>query len=582
MVVYYVNKVSEYLVDYHYPIKHGDICMLYDGEVVKTIYIDGETSSDSIWRDFKFIDSKSLRSYKFPISDCIICAPLYSKKAIGNNILLTQLIKECTGEWLLDFLNGTSAILSGISDYWDLKILKRLVGDDDIKVVYENEEILSQFFDGTEISNPELSKKVDNETNADIDSLSAKKYTAGFSIEALGSIEDFIDKRSYNILLDVLSGESLPTIASKYEITRERTRQIVVNTIRLSKTFFLEQRKELTQKRIENTKLNAQIQLLQEENKSLKAQLDKLGSKYKDSSVEYLTDDLAELLETPLRDISLPIRAGNALKLMEISKFADIPQITNESQVMSVRNTGRKTVYDIQRMLKDFRLTFGMTYQEVIEVLKENDWYKAQRKWIKSKSILTDSSLLKDSATPTPASNDLLEIKKLKDNEENYTIKNYEECSSPKKEFHLDKLNNLDTQSRKGQSWTPEEEERMKSLFQRGVNFSTIADTLKRTEVAIKLRLAKLGLIDYQYSKEENNVSPSNDLQLVDFAYSSIAVTGKVKKYEDDLKAMGGVLRVSIRYGSIWLFSEKCRSKLERYIKGDRSVVHDTKDVNKM
>ena len=122
----------------------------------------------------------------------------------------------------------------------------------------------------------------------------------------------------------------------------------------------------------------------------------------------------------------------------------------------------------------------------------------------------------------------------------------------------------------------------MKSLFQRGVNFSTIADTLKRTEVAIKLRLAKLGLIDYQYSKEENNVSPSNDLQLVDFAYSSIAVTGKVKKYEDDLKAMGGVLRVSIRYGSIWLFSEKCRSKLERYIKGDRSVVHDTKDVNKM
>ena len=39
MVVYYIKKESESLADYRYPIKEGDICMLYDGEVIKTVYI---------------------------------------------------------------------------------------------------------------------------------------------------------------------------------------------------------------------------------------------------------------------------------------------------------------------------------------------------------------------------------------------------------------------------------------------------------------------------------------------------------------------------------------------------------------
>ena len=150
MVVYYIKKEGESLADYRYPIKEGDICMLYDGEIIKTVYIDSELDPNSIWRDFKFIDTKSLKSYQFPTSDSILCAPIGDKHAIGDTWLLTQLIKECKGEWLLDFLNETSAVLSGFVDYWDLGILSRFIGDNNLEVAYENEESLSEFLEKPE------------------------------------------------------------------------------------------------------------------------------------------------------------------------------------------------------------------------------------------------------------------------------------------------------------------------------------------------------------------------------------------------------------------------------------------------
>lgn len=56
--------------------------------------------------------------------------------------------------------------------------------------------------------------------------------------------------------------------------------------------------------------------------------------------------------------------------------------------------------------------------------------------------------------------------------------------------------------NRRGKSWTEEEERLIKFYFLRGKDFSTIAELIGRTEVAIKSRLSKLGLIDYTYGQE--------------------------------------------------------------------------------
>ena len=63
---------------------------------------------------------------------------------------------------------------------------------------------------------------------------------------------------------------------------------------------------------------------------------------------------------------------------------------------------------------------------------------------------------------------------------------------------------------RRGKTWTEDEENLIKQYYQQGKDFITIASLLGRTEVAIKARLAKLGLIDYTYGQEKTSHSQAN------------------------------------------------------------------------
>lgn len=66
------------------------------------------------------------------------------------------------------------------------------------------------------------------------------------------------------------------------------------------------------------------------------------------------------------------------------------------------------------------------------------------------------------------------------------------------------------TESRKGKPWTKEEEDKITHHFNQGRDTSSIASIIGRTEVAIKARLAKLGLIEYTYGQEEKTSSVDN------------------------------------------------------------------------
>ena len=381
MVVYYIKKTSENLADYRYPIKEGDLCMLYDGEVIKTIYIDSERDTNSIWRDFKFIDTKSLKSYQFPTTDSILCAPIGESHAIGNTGLLTQLIQECKGEWLLDFLNETSSVLSGFVDYWDLEVLKRLTGDDEVKITYEEEDTISEFID----------KPKEDEVNVEDDDIhDDDDYTdlpinydiKRFCLSALACIEDQLDMRDYQILYDTIKGESRKSIAEKHRLTQERIRQIVVKTTKQAKELLIEQHNNLEKEKEDNARLDLQLNLMKEEIVKLKALIPKeLLFQQKDNK-EDLDSELVKLLETPIEYFNLPVRAVNILLFMEVKKFVDIPQIESSMKLLSERNSGKKTVHDISCLLKDFHLSFGMSYTEIVDVLIANDWHTAKRKWM--------------------------------------------------------------------------------------------------------------------------------------------------------------------------------------------------------
>ena len=67
------------------------------------------------------------------------------------------------------------------------------------------------------------------------------------------------------------------------------------------------------------------------------------------------------------------------------------------------------------------------------------------------------------------------------------------------------------TDDRKGKTWTPDEEEKIAFYYSRGIDFASIAERMGRTEIAIKARLAKLGLIEYTYEKDEEAISLNNE-----------------------------------------------------------------------
>ena len=224
-----------------------------------------------------------------------------------------------------------------------------------------------------------------------------------FCLSALTCLKGQMDNRTYQILSDTLKGESRNSIADKYGLTQERIRQIVVKATKRAKEMLVEQRNNLEKEKEENARLNVQLNLMSEEIVSLKASLPKESLIKEMDYGEDLDAGLVELLETPLNKIDLPVRAAKTLLFMGIEKFADIPQIKSETTVLRIKNSGKKTVHDILKILNDFHLTFGMSFTAIVEVLTTNDWYEAEKKWIvgwkKKKPKYSDNTVNQESAT---------------------------------------------------------------------------------------------------------------------------------------------------------------------------------------
>lgn len=165
----------------------------------------------------------------------------------------------------------------------------------------------------------------------------------------------------------------------------------------------------------------------------------------------------------------------------------------------------------------------------------------------------------------------------------------------------------ISSEDRRGKSWTKEEEELIARYFQQGMNTATIAQNLGRTEVAIKSRLARLGLIDYTYGqedkesiiKEETKLSNEDDFRIENgFTKCSIfnKAGEKVFSEEGKLKYIGGKLYrlklmnvcftlKSMRFnGSIWMKGEKKivaypQTKLYRILDSSVYYIEDVEDI---
>src|SRR5215204_1180206 len=82
---------------------------------------------------------------------------------------------------------------------------------------------------------------------------------------------------------------------------------------------------------------------------------------------------LAELFRTPIDDLELSVRSVNSLKNSNIRSLGDLVRQT-ESQILQVKNFGKKSLQEIADLLEREGLNFGMRWDENGDGVRITDW----------------------------------------------------------------------------------------------------------------------------------------------------------------------------------------------------------------
>ena len=79
----------------------------------------------------------------------------------------------------------------------------------------------------------------------------------------------------------------------------------------------------------------------------------------KEDLVDEQTLQLRKVLKTPLEDLDLSVRAFNCLKAAKINSLSELVQYEQED-LMKFRNFGQKSLSEIEQVLNERGLHFGM------------------------------------------------------------------------------------------------------------------------------------------------------------------------------------------------------------------------------
>ncbi|MCH8318016.1 MAG: DNA-directed RNA polymerase subunit alpha, partial [Bacteroidetes bacterium] len=78
-----------------------------------------------------------------------------------------------------------------------------------------------------------------------------------------------------------------------------------------------------------------------------------------EESVDEETLHMRKLLKTPLADLELSVRAFNCLRSAKVDVLGDLVKL-DISSMMKFRNFGRKSLAELEQLVSDKNLTFGM------------------------------------------------------------------------------------------------------------------------------------------------------------------------------------------------------------------------------
>lgn len=101
------------------------------------------------------------------------------------------------------------------------------------------------------------------------------------------------------------------------------------------------------------------LMIITDENINLDA-----GKEQKEDEVDEQTLQLRKVLKTPLEDLDLSVRAFNCLKAAKINSLSELVHYTQD-ELMKFRNFGQKSLAEIEQVINDRGLRFGMDLSKV-------------------------------------------------------------------------------------------------------------------------------------------------------------------------------------------------------------------------
>lgn len=189
----------------------------------------------------------------------------------------------------------------------------------------------------------ELQSKINDTRNA----LRLWKYTSVGYIgreavyNMLLSYQPLFSETELSIIKSLIEVGDISAVAANYELSSTRIAQIACKVVR----------------KIRNAKrygaLIDEIDRLEEENENLKNQLLLAGEK-----VEKV-DEKSVLLSKNIVDLPFTVRAINVMKMAEIQTVGDMISM-RQSELMKLRNMGRKTMKELEEFADKYGLEFGM------------------------------------------------------------------------------------------------------------------------------------------------------------------------------------------------------------------------------
>jgi DNA-directed RNA polymerase subunit alpha len=81
---------------------------------------------------------------------------------------------------------------------------------------------------------------------------------------------------------------------------------------------------------------------------------------------------MADLLRTPIDDFELSVRSVNSLKNSNIRTLGDLVKMS-ESQILQVKNFGKKSLNEIADLLEKHDLNIGMKYEDSVDGIRFTD-----------------------------------------------------------------------------------------------------------------------------------------------------------------------------------------------------------------